>query len=175
MRRSHKRVKHPDNSSDWLLLALAAGALPDCLNRLSSKAHWQLELVCMSLAAVVFGLSILSFWKQARAKQARRRREARGACIHCGYNLTGNLSGSCPCLRIEWSKQACRRSNDPRAKSRAADKDHEDLNSRELLDRCCRTPTISGIEFHQRFDQFFRWRWTASNWVICRSMGRVIG
>jgi hypothetical protein len=26
----------------------------------------------------------------------RQRRASRGQCIHCGYDLTGNMSGVCP-------------------------------------------------------------------------------
>ena len=29
-------------------------------------------------------------------KSYRARRRLRGECVHCGYNLTGNISGICP-------------------------------------------------------------------------------
>jgi len=39
--------------------------------------------------AVVLALSVTR-------RVRRRRRRVRGLCIHCGYNLTGNVSGVCP-------------------------------------------------------------------------------
>ncbi len=42
---------------------------------------------------------VLSAWAGvavSRCTDIERRRRERGACVKCGYNLTGNVSGVCP-------------------------------------------------------------------------------
>jgi len=59
------------------------------------QIHWQksaripLWLVCILLAAVCLGLVYIG----RRSKRLQRLRNA--CCIKCGYNLTGNISGTC--------------------------------------------------------------------------------
>jgi len=37
-----------------------------------------------------------TLWFCYKTFHARRQRNKRGLCVHCGYNLTGNVSGMCP-------------------------------------------------------------------------------
>jgi len=41
-------------------------------------------------------LSMYAAGVTLRHTDIKGRRSARGLCIHCGYNLTGNVSGVCP-------------------------------------------------------------------------------
>ena len=41
-------------------------------------------------------LSAYPSWKLALAPLRRHYRRKRNECLHCGYNLTGNISGACP-------------------------------------------------------------------------------
>ena len=50
---------------------------------------WMLFVVFAAYPATVLSITI------ARRRVVRRRRE-RGQCLHCGYNLRGNESGTCP-------------------------------------------------------------------------------
>lgn len=45
------------------------------------------------MLVVVF--SLLPLWRESR-RYAKRRRSRANLCIECGYNLTGNTSGTCP-------------------------------------------------------------------------------
>jgi len=50
-----------------------------------SAQTWPLVFLFGAHPAVVF----VRWW-------ARRRRDKKGACVDCGYDLTGNVSGTCP-------------------------------------------------------------------------------
>jgi hypothetical protein len=54
-----------------------------------SVAHWQ---VVAATAVLPAG------WASLRGRRAwvRRRRKAMGLCLRCGYDLRGNVSGTCP-------------------------------------------------------------------------------
>ena len=58
--------------------------------------HWLTRSIYMPTWApvVVFGTyPVLAF---IRGPLRRWRRRRKGWCVHCGYNLTGNVSGVCP-------------------------------------------------------------------------------
>lgn len=48
---------------------------------------------------LVFGAPLFGFllaWLRVRFRNTLLARRPTGACLECGYNLTGNLSGRCP-------------------------------------------------------------------------------
>lgn len=74
-------------------LSLEYGSLcPGCRNHIFGVVyHYALPtlLVCALLAVYPVTAFLRGPWR-------RYRRFARGLCIHCGYNLTGNVTGTCP-------------------------------------------------------------------------------
>ena len=50
------------------------------------------------LPAVAAPTAIAAFlwYRWDRPHELRRQRRAKGLCVHCGYDLTGNVSGVCP-------------------------------------------------------------------------------
>jgi hypothetical protein len=47
----------------------------------------------VSVSTVIFGGWCLAVWRRS---YDRRKRIDQGRCAHCDYDLTGNLSGTCP-------------------------------------------------------------------------------
>jgi hypothetical protein len=50
-------------------------------------------------ALVIFGFAVWALVQGIRRKTTEELeaiRRVEGACIHCGYNLEGNVSGTCP-------------------------------------------------------------------------------
>jgi hypothetical protein len=61
------------------------------------------EPVRLKLAAVIAAIGVaFGLWKSAaqdsreRAENLAAHRRANNLCLRCGYNLAGNLSGTCP-------------------------------------------------------------------------------
>ena len=44
----------------------------------------------------VFAVGLLLWYRMDGPVERRRDRMKRGKCLHCGYSLTGNVSGVCP-------------------------------------------------------------------------------
>ncbi len=55
---------------------------------------YAVDLVCTALA--VAPLAFLAGWVVSRGKRRREARRNAGACLECGYNLQGNVTGRCP-------------------------------------------------------------------------------
>jgi hypothetical protein len=45
---------------------------------------------------ILYGVATEILWRILRARLWRRREAAFPSCARCGYNLTGNVSGTCP-------------------------------------------------------------------------------
>jgi hypothetical protein len=71
----------------WAVGAFAAG----CVAVITARAFGQAAGV-FALILVPIGLMFLLDMPKLR----RSRRWGRGECLHCGYELTGNVSGVCP-------------------------------------------------------------------------------
>jgi len=61
------------------------------------------ELFRLKLAAVIVAIGVAhGLWKSAaqdkqeRAENLAAHRRANSLCLKCGYDLTGNVSGTCP-------------------------------------------------------------------------------
>lgn len=81
-----------------LRIALLAGPSPVMLAAVvvvqMLLPRWaELPTLTVLAAAVVWGTD---WFVRARPARIRRGRRERGECLHCGYNLTGNVSGACP-------------------------------------------------------------------------------
>ena len=53
---------------------------------------WLAALPVVALAAGGFYV----LYARDEAHRLRRERDRKGLCLHCGYDLTGNVSGVCP-------------------------------------------------------------------------------
>lgn len=58
------------------------------------RGHWDDRMILVAL--VLFGLIAVPNLIALNRKAKRRLLELQGLCRHCGYNLTGNISGVCP-------------------------------------------------------------------------------
>lgn len=57
--------------------------------------HW--GVIFFALFVAICLLQLVSLWNGLLGPAFRREFHRRnGLCMHCGYNLTGNLSGTCP-------------------------------------------------------------------------------
>ena len=68
------------------------------LASLNPAAFWAFAAIAVSMAAGWLAWFILERPKVVAAEQSMERqwRRARGQCLSCGYDLTGNVSGECP-------------------------------------------------------------------------------
>lgn len=64
--------------------------------RAVSTSVWVVAVPCWSLLAISLPLPLARGLRALRARRLVRLRSASGACVQCGYALTGNLSGVCP-------------------------------------------------------------------------------
>lgn len=64
------------------------------VNRNGAMAMW--FSVCMWSVPFALALSMYAAGVAIRRTDVKGRRRADGLCVHCGYNLTGNVSGVCP-------------------------------------------------------------------------------
>ena len=55
-------------------------------------AHDLLALALLGVVVVAY-IDWIDYW---RLRSRREKRRVKGLCEHCGYNLTGNTSGTCP-------------------------------------------------------------------------------
>ena len=101
-------------SSELGLLSIMAAwdfGAPTAGTQASGGWHWNNHNFCFSLAKIGsarllivyapfwFLISVLAvgpIWSFIRGPLRRHRRRKRYLCIHCGYDLTGNVSGDCP-------------------------------------------------------------------------------
>ena len=73
-----------------------------CLEEWHKEAGWQCELAnpCTNIFFPLWAPAVLFATYPtialARGPVRRYRRRKRGLCIRCGYDLTGNVSGTCP-------------------------------------------------------------------------------
>jgi hypothetical protein len=47
-------------------------------------------------ALLTMAAGMLVWYRVDRPREVRAERRAKGHCLHCGYDLTGNVSGACP-------------------------------------------------------------------------------
>lgn len=53
-------------------------------------------LICPATLLILWGMFVgLQFNWQIQEDEEKRRKKG-GLCLHCGYNLAGNVSGKCP-------------------------------------------------------------------------------
>ena len=57
-----------------------------------SRCFWPNDSICWGLLAVGISIEICFRCRD----QQRNQRQSRGICVACGYNLTANISGTCP-------------------------------------------------------------------------------
>jgi len=60
---------------------------------------WRIRIPLVTITIVLWVLPVLAFARGPLPRLIRLRadrRRARGLCINCGYDLTGNVSGVCP-------------------------------------------------------------------------------
>ena len=67
-------------------------------------------------AAVVPALAVGFVWfAWDRPREIRNARRARGLCVHCGYDLTANVTGVCPECGTECGKHVAKERTDATA------------------------------------------------------------
>jgi drug/metabolite transporter (DMT)-like permease len=83
------------NGPQRIVLALAIAGLLAATLRATEQTFMTLD--ALALTAIIGWTAYTVFRKENWQREARRaaRGRARGVC-HCGYNLTGNESGTCP-------------------------------------------------------------------------------
>jgi hypothetical protein len=57
--------------------------------------YWAIALVAF-LAGMSTIPTAVCYWKGEPLRRRRSEEDDRDACLNCGYNLTGNISGMCP-------------------------------------------------------------------------------
>ena len=82
----------------YWVLALPAALLVavEMVRRDATGFHWNWSFLGQKagLLAVAAVFAAAAVWLQSDDR--RKRRKERGQCHHCGYSLTGNVSGVCP-------------------------------------------------------------------------------
>jgi len=86
------------NPAVYVTLPCERGELPDSASD-EERARWLLH-DAKTWIAVPFWLpaplfAAYPFWAFVRGPWRRRRRKAKGLCLRCGYDLTGNVTGVC--------------------------------------------------------------------------------
>jgi hypothetical protein len=71
-----------------------AGASDFSLSPVAVPARTTFGLPLWPIVAIGSVVVVKGIWD--RPKRRRRRRILLGLCIHCSYDLTGNVSGKCP-------------------------------------------------------------------------------
>ena len=69
-------------------ICLAACVLPPVASMSDGRAFWPGVACIVAASGTIYVLR--------RPGRIRRERRARGQCVRCGYNMTGNVSGVCP-------------------------------------------------------------------------------
>jgi hypothetical protein len=88
-----------------VILGTAAGVLEPMVAAIGEPDYWvsvgiyfgQIGSGACLLGALI-GLAV-----GRRAQRRREERQAKGLCVNCGYNLTGNVSGRCPECGDAWN------------------------------------------------------------------------
>ena len=79
-------------------IGLAFGVLEALVTSIGAADFWRLarlHFAQFGFACPFLG-GILGYIVARRIDRRHRKRLAEGHCCHCGYNLTGNVSGVCP-------------------------------------------------------------------------------
>jgi|SRR5665213_1020455 len=108
-RMSHRLLKFSDFHSPvvyWSLSLLCATVyIVSQAISVAPNPNYRRDNIIISLAttggAGVFCLMALSLTRKRR----RQARSLGGKCVHCGYDLTGNVSGTCPECGTEWQRK----------------------------------------------------------------------
>lgn len=78
----------------FLIVAVAFIGLITAATSLPA-GQWKMVPTFVAAAVAVLGEWAL-FWRPLERDERRQERGARGLCPSCGYDLTGNTSGTCP-------------------------------------------------------------------------------
>ena len=96
MRRLLSILKGPWPARIFLCVA-ACGAVAFLSNRLRIALAGAATLLgCLIIVLLLPVFSAIRVWVQGRQFARKYKRLAAGQCIRCGYDLTGNVSGTCP-------------------------------------------------------------------------------
>jgi hypothetical protein len=75
---------------------------------LGDIVEWGPGLYCLLEFHLVVAFALFAIYPVIafiRGPLRRRRRQRKGLCVRCGYNLTGNVSGVCPECGTEAGKE----------------------------------------------------------------------